>query len=389
MRRLAVASLALVLAAGCAEETPSGGTGAASTGDIVIGAVLDITGAGATLGGPEKQALELLAEQANAAGGVNGRKIKLIVEDDQSTEDGAAKAMTKLISQDKADIILGASRSGPSFAMGGIAESSKVPMISLAANIKITQGKTWVFKTAQNDAVVLQNIIDYAVDKGWKKLGLVRDASGYGEGVQETLTELGKDKGVTVVRTEKFAPDATDFTAQMVNIRDAGADANLIWGIPPAAGLAQKSYRQLGIKAPVLQSHGVGNQAFLDTAGDSANGVVLPLGRLVVADQLPDGDPQKQVLTTFVADFTAKYGQGPSTFAGHANDAFKLAMDAFGRAGTDKQKVRDHLEQVSGFVGVSGTFTMSPQDHSGLAKDALAFVTVENAKWKLQDVNRD
>ncbi|WP_327090925.1 ABC transporter substrate-binding protein [Nonomuraea sp. NBC_01738] len=389
MRRLAVASLVVILAAGCAEETPSGSTGTASTGDIVIGAVLDITGAGATLGGPEKQTLELLAEQANAAGGVNGRKIKLIIEDNQSTEDGAAKATTKLISQDKADIILGASRTGPSLAMGGIVESGKIPMISLAANAKIVQGRSWVFKTAQNDSVVLQNIVDYAAAKGWKKLGLVRDASGFGEGVAEMLNELGKAQGVSVVRTEKFAPDATEFTAQMVNIRDAGADANLIWGIPPAAGLAQKSYRQLGIKAPVMQSHGVGNQAFLDTAADSANGVVLPLGRLVIADQLPADDPQKQVLTTFQKDFTAKYGQGPSTFAGHAYDAFKLAVDAFAKVGTDKQKVRDHLEQVKGFVGVSGTFTMTPQDHSGLGKDALAIVTVENAGWKLQDVNRD
>ncbi|PRX01337.1 UNVERIFIED_ORG: amino acid/amide ABC transporter substrate-binding protein (HAAT family) [Actinomadura viridilutea] len=390
MRRRAVTATVagFLLLTGCAEksqETESGGSG---TGDITIGAVLDITGAGATLGGPEKQALELLAEQTNAAGGVNGRKIKLIIEDNQSTEDGAAKAMTKLVSQDKADIIIGASRSGPSLAMGAIAESSKIPMISLAANVKITEGKRWVFKTAQNDAVVLQNIIDYSAAQGWKKLGLIRDASGYGEGVGEQLNELGKPKGVSVVRTEKFAPDATDFTAQMVNIRDAKADVNLIWGIPPAAGLAQKSYRQLGIKTPVFQSHGVGNQAFLDTAGDSADGVLLPLGRLLVADQLPDGDPQKQVLTKFASDFTAKYKTPPSTFAGHAYDAFKLAIDAFQKVGTDKAKVRDHLENVKGFVGVSGVFNMSPQDHSGLGKDALAIVKVEDGKWKLVDANR-
>ena len=382
-RRLQAAAAAAVLAitaAGCA-ESDSGGSGT-STGPIRIGAVLDITGAGASLGVPERKTLELLTKQVNEAGGINGRKIELIVEDNQSTEDGAAKAMNEMVSQG-VDIVLGASRTGPSLAMRAIAESSKTPMISLAANAKIVEGATWVFKTAQNDSVVLENIVDYAKSKGWKTIGLLRDASGYGEGVAETLTELGKPAGISVIRVEKFAPDATDFTAQMINIRNAKADVNLIWGIPPAAALAQKAYHQLGIPAPLLQSHGIGNQVFLDTAGSSAEGVVAPLGRLLVADQLPDSDPQKAVLTKFLADYQAAYNETPSTFAGHAYDAFQLAMEAFKAVGTDKQKVHDYLEQVNGFVGITGVYRMTPDDHSGLKKDALVLVTVSGGRWQL------
>ena len=385
------AVLSLSLAACAESETGEGdgGGGGESSGPIKIGAVLDITGAGASLGVPERKALEMLADQVNKEGGVDGRDVELIIEDNQSTEDGAAKAVNKLISQDQVDIVLGASRTGPSLAMRPIAEGAKIPMISLAANIKIIEGSEWVFKTAQNDRVVLENIVDHAAEQGWSTLGLVRDASGYGEGVEETLTELGAEQGVKVVRTEKFAPDATDFTAQMVNIRNAGADANLIWGIPPAAGLAQKAYRQLGIKAPVYQSHGVGNQAFLDTAGASADGIVVPLGRLVVADQLPQDDPQREVIAGFIEDYqAANNGEAPSTFAGHAHDAFQLAIEAFKEVGTDKAKVRDYLEGVDGFVGVSGVFTMSKDDHSGLGKDALAIVSVEGGAWKLLDNNR-
>ena len=132
-----------------------------------------------------------------------------------------------------------------------------------------------------------------------------------------------------------------------------------------------------------MQSHGIGNQVFLDTAGDSADGLVAPLGRLVVADQLPEDDPQRKVITEFIDDYNAEYGQGPSTFAGHAYDAFQLAIDAVAEVGTDKAKVRDHLEKVDGFVGISGMFTMTPEDHSGLSKDALVLVTVEGEKWKL------
>jgi branched-chain amino acid transport system substrate-binding protein len=375
------AALALALA-GCAESEDGGESGGGTaSGPIKIGAVLDITGAGASLGVPERKTLEMLAK---SVGDVGGRKVELIVEDDQSTEDGAAKAINKLLTQDKVDIVLGASRTGPSLAMRPIAESAKVPMISLAANKAIVDGARYVFKTAQNDSVVIENMIALARQRGWKKLGLARDASGFGEGVQELIDAQGKADGISVVRSEKFAPDATDFTAQMVNIRNARADANIIWGIPPAAALAQKAYKQLGITAPVIQSHGIGNSVFLQTAGASADGLIAPLGRLVVAAQLPDDDPQKKVITDFVAQYEAAYpGEAPSTFAGHAYDGWTLAIEAIKAVGTDKEKVRDWLEGAKGIVGISGVFTMSAEDHSGLTKDALVLTTVKDEKFAL------
>ena len=132
-----------------------------------------------------------------------------------------------------------------------------------------------------------------------------------------------------------------------------------------------------------MQSHGIGNQVFLDTAGDAAEGMVAPLGRLVVADQLPDDDPQKEIITTFIDDYTAEYGAGPSTFSGHAYDAWQLAVDALSEEGTDPQAIRDHLESVTDFTGISGVFTMTPEDHAGLSKEALALVTVEDGRWQL------
>lgn len=380
----ALISVGAIALAGCAESTTpdTGGAGqTAATGEIKIGAVLDITGAGASLGVPERQTLEMLAAQVNAAGGVNGRQIKLLIEDNQSTEDGAAKAVNKLISTEQVDLILGASRTGPSLAMRPIAEQAKIPMISLAANAKIVDGSTWVFKTAQNDRVVLEKLADDMKASGYTKIAIARDASGFGEGIPEMLTDIGKSAGIQVAAVEKFAPDATDFTAQMVKIRDAKPDAVLIWGIPPAAAIAQKAYRQLGLTAPVYQSHGIGNQVFLDTAGDSANGLKAALGRMLVADELPENDPQKPVVTKFIADYKAKYNQNPSTFAGHAYDGFMIAVEALKKAGTDKAKLRDSLEGISNWPGISGVFTMTKDDHSGLTKDALVMVEVKDKTW--------
>ncbi len=378
-----VVALPLGLAA-CGESAPAGNSGGGSTtGDIKVGVVLDITGAGASLGVPERQTVEMLTEQVNAAGGVNGRKLKVIIEDNQSTEDGAAKAASKLLGTEKVDILLGASRTGPSLAMRPLAEQAGKPMISFAANAKIVDGSKWVFKTAQNDRVVLEKMVDDMKAKGLKTVSVLRDASGFGEGIPEMLTEIGKAAGITVAKVEKFAPDATDFTAQMVSVRDAKADAVVIWGIPPAASLAQKAYRQLGLKSPVYQSHGIGNKVFLDTAGASADGLLAPLGRMLVADQLKADDPQKPVVTKFIADYKAKYNSAPSTFAGHAYDGFMIAVDSLKKAGTDPAKLRDAIEGTSKWAGVSGVFTMTPQDHSGLTKDALVMVTVQNGAWKV------
>jgi branched-chain amino acid transport system substrate-binding protein len=374
---------------GCAEDgadaggSSGGGDASAESGPIVMGAVLDITGAGASLGVPERKTLEMLTDKVNEAGGVDGREIKLLIEDDQSTEDGAARAASKLLQTDKVDILLGASRTGPSLAMRPLAEQAKIPMISLAANEKIVSGSEWVFKTAQNDRVVIERMVDDMAEKGYKRIALARDASGFGEGVAEMFGELGGDKGVEIVTTEKFAPDASDFTAQMVNIRNANPDAVVIWGIPPAAALAQKAYAQLGPDKPVYQSHGIGNQVFLDTAGDSANGLIAPLGRMLVAEQLPEDDPQKEVVNQFISDYEDTYGESPSTFAGHAYDAFNIAINSIKDVGTDPNDLRDAIESVSEWPGISGVFTMTPEDHSGLTKEALVMVTVEGGGWKL------
>ncbi|MGO1610071.1 MAG: ABC transporter substrate-binding protein, partial [Agrococcus casei] len=130
-------------------DDDTGGDGEAEEGPIVIGAVLDITGVGANLGVPEQNTLQMLADQLNAEGGINGREVELIIKDNQSTEDGAARATTELIQNDDVDLIIGASRTGPSLAMRPIVESEQIPNISIAANAAIVEGSDWVFKTAQ------------------------------------------------------------------------------------------------------------------------------------------------------------------------------------------------------------------------------------------------
>lgn len=386
---------ALVALTGCGGsnfgggETDPGASGApdagAEQGPIVIGAVLDITGVGASLGVPEQNTLNMLSEQLNADGGINGREVELIVLDNQSTEDGAARATTELIETEGAHLIIGASRTGPSLAMRPIVEQAEIPTISIAANAAIVEGSEWIFKTAQNDVIVIETILNDMESKGYSTVALARDATGFGEGVADLITELGAERGIELIATESFEPSGTDFTAQFTNIRNAGADANIIWGITPSAGLAQASYRQLGIEAPVYQSHGVANAAFFEAAGDAAAGALAPMGRLLVADQLPADDPQLEVINQFVADYSEAFGTSPSSFAGHAYDAWMIGVAALEEAGTDPAALRDAIEATEGFVGISGIFTMTPENHSGLTADALILAEAHDGRWNLAD----
>lgn len=357
-------------------------TAPAEEGPVVIGAVLDITGPGAALGGPERDTIELLTEQLNAEGGIGGREVEVIIRDNQSREEEAATQMASLLEED-VDIVLGASRTGPSLAMRPLAEQAQVPMISLAANQAIIDGSEWLYKTAQNDSVVVQKILDWMEAEGYETVGLARDASAFGEGVADLFRNESGNPDIVAVE-ERFATDATDFTAQMLSLRDTGADVNVIWGIVPAAATATVAYRELGLETPLLHSHGIGNPAFLEVAGDAANGVVFPIGKLLVADELPEDDPQYEVVTRFAADYEEAYGAAPSTFAGHAWDGFTLAVQAIEAVGTDPEALREYLETAE-LVGVSGVFQMTPEDHSGLGKDALIFAEIIDGDWSLAD----
>jgi len=142
--------------------------------------------------------------------------------------------------------------------------------------------------------------------------------------------------------------------------------------------------KQLKMSIPLIQSHGVANMKFIELAGDAANGVILPSGRLTVADQIPDSNPQKKLLLQYKADFAAKYpDKQTNTFGGHAYDALTILVNAIEKVGPDKALIRDQIEKTTGFVGTGGIFNFSATDHNGLKKDAFAIITIEDGKWKL------
>jgi branched-chain amino acid transport system substrate-binding protein len=352
-----------------------------------IGAVFSITGVGSFLGEPEKKTAEMIVEEVNKKGGINGHPIELIVYDDESDATKSNLAVKKLIKKDDVPVIIGPTRSGESLAVVSVAEDAQVPLISCAASYKIVtpiESRKWIFKVAGSDSHVAGKMYDYMKSKGIQKIGIMTDSTGFGASGREELLRLAPEYGITIAADERYGPQDTDLSAQLTKIRSVQPQAVVNWSIGPTQVLAVKNWRDLGMEStPLFQSHGFGNRKNLELCGNAAEGVLLPLARVNVGALLPDTQPQKNVIMEYTKDYEARYKEPISSFGGHAWDALHLAMAALKSVGPDRAKIRDFLEKTQKFVGQHGVFSFTPQDHNGLGKDDLEMVVVKNGDWAL------
>ncbi len=383
MKTLLRAAAAAVLFA-----TPLSATIAAAADPIKIGSVLSVSGPAAFLGEPELKTLQMYVEETNAAGGLLGRKLELVSYDDGS-EAAKANGFTKrLLDDDKVDALIGGTTTGATMGLYPLVEKAEIPFISLGGGVVIVDPvKKWMFKVSHNDRMAAERVFADAKKHGWTKIALVSETSGFGQsGRKETLAAAPK-AGVEIVADETYGPKDTDVTAQLSKIKAIpGVQAIFVFGLGQGPAIVTKNIAQLDMKLPIYQSHGVASEEFIRLAGPSAEGVRLTAAAVLVPDQLADSDPQKKVVKSYVAAYTAKTGQPISTFGGHARDAFFIWKAAVERAGTvDKAKVRDEIEKTTGFAGTGGVVNMTAADHLGLETSAFRIIEIRDGKWKLVD----
>jgi branched-chain amino acid transport system substrate-binding protein len=217
---------------------------------------------------------------------------------------------------------------------------------------------------------------------GISKIAVFSSNTGFGKAGKDQLEKLAPEYGIQIVLNEVYDSKATDLTAEVTKVKAANVQAIVNWSIEPAQAILIKNVRQLGITVPIFQSHGFGNIGYVKAAGAAAEGVIFPAGRLLIADQLPASNPQKNVLVAYKKDYEGKYKEDVSTFGGHAYDAMLLLVEASkAGGGTDRAKVRDALENLKGVVGTAGVFNMSATDHNGLGLDAFEMLTVKDGRF--------
>jgi branched-chain amino acid transport system substrate-binding protein len=357
--------------------------------EINVGVTLSATGPAASLGIPEKNTFELLPKT------IAGEKINWIVLDDASDTTRAVTNTRKLIAEDKVDVIVGSTITPNSLAMIDIAADAETPMISMAASARIVDPanpKTrWVFKTPQNDALMADAIAVHMKANGVKTLGYIGFADAYGDGWLAEMKRSAQTAGIKLVAEEKYNRSDASVTGQVLKLVAANPDAILIGAAGTPGATPQKELVARNYKGRIYQTHGVANPDFLRVVGKDGNGTLLPIGPMLVYEQLPDSNPIKKVAAEYITQYEAKYGKGSrTTFGGHSYDTYLLLAQAVPEAlkkakpGTKEFRaaLRDALE-TSNVVGTHGVFVMGPQEHNGLDNRARVMVRIDNGQWML------
>jgi branched-chain amino acid transport system substrate-binding protein len=351
---------------------------------IKIGALFSVTGPPSFLGEPERNAAQMVADSINRSGGIKGRSVQLITYDTGGDATKAVQLANKLIKDDKVVAIIGPSTTGETMAVIPVVEKAGIPLISCSAGRKITEPvNRWVFKTAQNDNLAVAKIYEYLQKKKLNRVALLTVSDGFGSSGREQLKAQAASHGIQVLYDETYGPKDTDMTAQLTKIKGTKADAVICWGTNPGPAVVARNAKQLGLKLPLFMSHGVSSKKFIELAGDAAEGIFLPSGKVIVADVLPDSDPQKKGLMAFVKEYQKLHKVEGDHFGGHAWDAMMLLKGALEKGDDTPAAVAANLEKTKAFHGIGGSFTYSPADHAGLGKDAFVLVEVKNRDWVL------
>ncbi len=351
---------------------------------IKVGAILAVTGPAAFLGAPEARTLEMLVEDINAKGGIIGKKVQLLIKDSQGSPEKAVSFAKQLIEEEKVFAIIGPSTSGETMQIKNIAEEGKTLLISCAAaEVIVNPLAKHVFKVAPRDSYAALKIFDQMKKMKISKIGVLSSNTGFGKAGKEQLEKHAPAYGIQIVVNEVYDKAATDLTAEVTKLKAAKVQAIVNWSIEPAQAIVIKNARQIGMTVPIFQSHGFANIQYAKAAGASAEGVIFPASRLVVADSLPDKNRQKPVVMAYKKAYESRYNEDVSTFGGHAYDSLMLLARAIREAGDNPEKVRSSFENIKNFVGTAGVFNFSPQDHNGLDIDAFAMMTVKDGKFVL------
>lgn len=365
---------------------------AQSVTTLKVGALLDVTGGASFLGKPEQNALVLATEQINAAGGIRGKKVELVLEDSKSTETDSVLAVRKLITQSKVSVLIGPSRTGGVMAVLPIATEAGVPLLAPVSGVAVVEPveqRKFIFRPGQGGDLSVAKVLDYARRVGWKRLGILYSADAYGEDGRDNLRKLAQSANITLAREESFPPASTDLKPQLTKLAASEVDAIFMHGLGAPSAIVYRNARELGIKPPIISGHGQANNAFRAAVGDAVIGQPIVGAPVLVWTDLHESHPQKKAIAEFVTAYTKRFGAQPDMFAGVAYDAAQMALQAFRETDGDRTQIRNWLEsKVKNFVGISGIYNFSPTDHAGLTSDALVMMIATKDGWRLADYEK-
>lgn len=371
---LAVACAGLALMSAIVGCKDSGGAGGSAGGnEIVIGEYASMSGATATFGQSSHEGLLLAIEQINASGGVLGKQIKVISEDDQSKADEAVNAVQKLINRDKVVAIIGEVASKRSLAAGTVCQKYKVPMLSPAStNPAVTQTGDYIFRVCFSDD--FQGLVNgqFATKKNWTKVAVLTDVNNdYSKGLAKAFKTAYKGQ---IIADESYREGDKDFKAQLTKIKGLDPQAVFLPGYYTDVGLIVRQAREIGLNVPFFGGDGWDSPETLKL-GSIINGCFQ-------TNHYSPDDPRPEV-QKFITEYKAKYNKIPDAMAILGYDAGLVMADAIKRAGkAEPAAIRDALAQTKDFPGASGVITI---DADRNARKPIVVLEFQDGKTKLVD----
>jgi branched-chain amino acid transport system substrate-binding protein len=362
---------------------------------IKIAGIFALTGRAAFIGTAQRDAVLIAIDEANAQGGINGRKLAMVMEDTESNPTKAVMALKKVLEAEDVVAIIGPTLTGTAMAMRGFIEKEKVPAfmhsggdVILKAPLKKgdpTSTPKWTFKSPYRAADAIGKICEYMSKHSMRAVGFMYSNEGFGKDGLRNVKVVAPKYGVKIVAQEAFEPRDVDMTAQLTRISGKKVDSIIYWTVGPPMGIVPKNAKQLGTKAPLFACHGAGAPFFWKVAGNAGEGVMMPSTKIVVAEQLPDSDIQKKKILAFRAAYRKKFNKDPGTMVAYGADAAFIVVDAIKRVGPNRARIRDAIENTRGYVGISGIYNLSPKDHNGLSIRDIVMVKATRGGWKLLD----
>jgi branched-chain amino acid transport system substrate-binding protein len=356
-----------------------------------IGVNLELTGPWGEVTKILRMATDMELERINAMGGVNGRPLELIYEDNGFDLGRAAANMTKFTRDKEILAVIGPFEDNLQATTRAIAEREKITNIIICPSNPMVRGlkQKWAFNVAQSDIVGMQRLVDLSLARKYKKVLVFHGAWPLAQSLAEYYKRFGEEKGMKVIiAKETHKPTDIDMTPQLTKLKPIiekeKVDAFYASTAGPPGPIICKNLRALGMKLPILGTHGFGFGFVIALGGEAMEGVEFCAGKPVVADQLDENDPVRPIVTDFDKRFKDRYGMGIDQIAGHGHDAIGLVHDALKRVqgNVTRATFRDALENTKGLKACHGIYNYSPTDHDGLSKKDMVFVRIEGGRFK-------
>ncbi|MCK5552673.1 MAG: ABC transporter substrate-binding protein [Deltaproteobacteria bacterium] len=353
-----------------------------------VGTIFAVTGPASAIGEPQRKTVEMIEQWVNAAGGIDGHPLDVIVYDTKGDEEKAALALKKLMDKDGVVAVIGTSQYSVGVSVVPIVGEHKVPFISCTALPVVPgwmKGKSWVF-AVKGYRQGMEAIFEHVEKRGIAKIAIFTPTSEFGKRGRTDLIKLAPKYGMDIVVDRRYGPQERNMKAHLTGVKGSGAQAMINWSEGPSQVEICRNWKGLRMKLPLYQGPEFGNKRMVRAAKGKAEGVFCPLQRLILVEKLPIEDPQIPALIAYKYSFEKKFGMEASPSGGYAWDALWMVVEALKVVGPDKKRIRGYLEEhIRNWPGVSGIFNMSRKDHSGLTKEAFMMGVVKKGKWALAD----